>query len=107
MDEYSRAALFSLIGAAVVEWYESGMISQDKAAEIAGLSRYDFIRLLGRYQVSAIQYTPDVVAEEMRHAQRSKISSLSRRWLCQKKVALVVPLWNASTALGASSRMRN
>ena len=27
--------------AAVVKWYEAGMISQDKAAEIAGLSRYD------------------------------------------------------------------
>lgn len=54
--------------AAVVKWYETGAISQDKAAEIAGLSRYDFLTLLARYQVSAIQYTPDILAEELRHA---------------------------------------
>ncbi len=45
--------------ATVVKWYEAGMISQDKAAEIAGLSRYDFLTLLARYEVSAIQLTPD------------------------------------------------
>lgn len=54
--------------AAVVKWYEAEMISQDKAAEIAGLSRYDFLKLLARYQVSAIQYTPDLLEEELRHA---------------------------------------
>ncbi|MFO7681071.1 MAG: UPF0175 family protein [Chloroflexota bacterium] len=54
--------------AAVVKWYEKGMISQDKAAEIAGLSRYDFLTLLARYEVSAMQYTPDLLAEELRHA---------------------------------------
>ncbi len=54
--------------AAVVKWYESGMISQEKAAEIAGLSRYDFITLLARYNVSAIQYTSEMVDEELRHA---------------------------------------
>ena len=37
--------------AAVVKWYEKGMISQDKAAEIAGLSRYDFLILLARFVV--------------------------------------------------------
>lgn len=54
--------------AAVVKWYEAEMISQDKAAEIAGLSRYNFLNLLARYQVSAIQYTPDFLEEELRHA---------------------------------------
>lgn len=54
--------------AAVVKWYEAEMISQDKAAEIAGLSRYDFLNLLARYQVSVIQYTPDFLEEELRHA---------------------------------------
>lgn len=54
--------------AAVVKWYEAEMISQDKAAEIAGLSRYDFLSLLARYNVSAIQYTPDQLEEELRHA---------------------------------------
>lgn len=52
---------------AVVKWYEAGMISQEKAAEIAGLSRYAFLRLLERYQVSAIQYTAEVLEEELSH----------------------------------------
>jgi len=54
--------------AAAVKWYEAEMISQDKAAEIAGLSRYEFISLLARYQVSALQYTPDLLDEELDHA---------------------------------------
>lgn len=54
--------------AAVVKWYEIGMISQDKAAEIAGLSRYEFLTLLARYDVSAIQYAPESLQEELRHA---------------------------------------
>ncbi|GAB4164075.1 MAG: UPF0175 family protein [Candidatus Promineifilaceae bacterium] len=54
--------------AAVVKWYERGLISQDKAAEIAGLSRFAFLRLLARYEVSVIQYTPQLLAEELSHA---------------------------------------
>lgn len=54
--------------AAVVKWYEAGMISQDKAAEIAGISRYTFLTLLTRYNVSAIQTTPDLLDEELHHA---------------------------------------
>lgn len=54
--------------AAVVKWYEAGMISQDKAAEIAGLSRYAFLALLARYEVSAIQYTPEMLDEELANA---------------------------------------
>jgi len=54
--------------AAVVKWYETGRISQDKAAEIAGLSRYEFLALLARYEVSTIQLTPEILSEELRHA---------------------------------------
>ena len=54
--------------AAAVKWYEAEMVSQDKAAEIAGLSRYAFLTLLARYSVSAIQYTSDLLEEELRHA---------------------------------------
>lgn len=54
--------------AALVKWYEAGMISQDKAAEIAGLSRFDFLQLLARYQVSAIQYTEEMLNEELSYA---------------------------------------
>lgn len=54
--------------AALVKWYETGMITQDKAAEIAGLSRFDFLQLLARYQVSAIQYDKELLDEELSHA---------------------------------------
>jgi predicted HTH domain antitoxin len=43
--------------AAAVKWYEIGIVSQGKAAEIAGLSRADFVSALGRFRVSALQYT--------------------------------------------------
>ena len=42
--------------AAAVKWYEMTTISQEKAAEIAGLSRVDFMEALGRFRVSPFQY---------------------------------------------------
>lgn len=48
--------------AASVKWYELGEISQGKAAEIAGLTRSEFINALSRYQVSHIQYTAEDLA---------------------------------------------
>ena len=41
--------------AAAVKWYELGIISQAKAAEIAGLSRSEFISELSRFKVSPFQ----------------------------------------------------
>ncbi len=54
--------------AAIVKWYESGQISQSKAAEITGLSRYEFLCLLTRYKVSILQYTGESLEEELKHA---------------------------------------
>ncbi|NES93794.1 MAG: UPF0175 family protein [Desertifilum sp. SIO1I2] len=51
--------------AAAVKWYELGEVSQGKAAEIAGLSRADFINALSRYKVCVLQYTPEELAEEL------------------------------------------
>ncbi len=51
--------------AAAAKWYELGEISQAKAAEIAGLSRAEFINALSRYQVDFMQYTPQELAEEL------------------------------------------
>lgn len=51
--------------AAAVKWYELGEISQAKAAEIAGLSRAEFINALSRYQVDFMQYTAQELAEEL------------------------------------------
>ncbi len=51
--------------AAAVKWYELGRISQGRAAEIAGLSRGEFITALSRYQVSPFQYTAEELREEL------------------------------------------
>lgn len=50
--------------AAAVKWYEIGKISQAKAAELAGISRREFIDALGRFGVSAIQITPEELTAE-------------------------------------------
>ena len=47
--------------AAAVKWYELHLVSQGRAAEIAGLSRAKFIDALGRYGVSAFQQTADEI----------------------------------------------
>ena len=52
--------------AAAVKWYELGLISQDKAAEIADLSRAKFISELSRFKVSPFQVTPADVREELK-----------------------------------------
>lgn len=49
---------------AAVKWYEMGVISQEKAAEIAGLCREDFLMSLSRFRVSPFQYTAEEVLQE-------------------------------------------
>ncbi|MGA9378244.1 MAG: UPF0175 family protein [Phormidium sp.] len=51
--------------AAAVKWYELGEISQNKAAEIAGLNRSEFINALSRYRVDFMQYTAEELAQEI------------------------------------------
>lgn len=54
--------------AAAIKWYELGRISQNKAAEIAGLSRSDFIDSLSKANVSPFQITPEQLKEELADA---------------------------------------
>lgn len=50
--------------AAAVKWYELELISQSKAAEVAGVSRAEFLDVLRRFQVSPFQVTSeDLLAE--------------------------------------------
>ena len=51
--------------AAAVKWYENNVISQGKAAEIAGLSRAEFINTLNQFKVSLFQYSTDEIVEEV------------------------------------------
>ena len=51
--------------AAAVKWYEIGLLSQSKAAEIAGLSRADFLTELSRFSVSPFQSTHAEILTEI------------------------------------------
>ena len=50
--------------AAAVKWYEQRRVSQGRAAEIAGLSRAEFIDALGRFGVSPFQASADELVAE-------------------------------------------
>jgi predicted HTH domain antitoxin len=50
--------------AAAVKWYELGMISQSKAAEIAGISRSEFLSELARFKVTPFQYSAEELIQE-------------------------------------------
>jgi predicted HTH domain antitoxin len=50
--------------AAAVKWYEMRRISQGRAAEIAGMSRSEFIAALGRFGVSPFQASAEELIEE-------------------------------------------
>jgi predicted HTH domain antitoxin len=54
--------------AAAVKWYELELLSQGRAAEIAGLTRAEFITALGQYKVSPFQYTAEEVLEDLANA---------------------------------------
>jgi predicted HTH domain antitoxin len=51
--------------AAAMKWYEMGRISQNKGAEIAGLSRSEFIDDLSDSKVSPLQITETQLREEL------------------------------------------
>ncbi len=51
--------------AAAVKWYELRLISQAKAAEIAGVSRAEFLTALARFGVSPFQYEVDEIVQEV------------------------------------------
>lgn len=50
---------------AAVKWYEMQLVSQAKAAEIAGLSRSEFVLTLHRFGVTPFQYGADEIIREV------------------------------------------
>ena len=51
---------------AAVKWYEMRLVSQGRAAEIAGVSRSEFITALARFGVSPFQYNAEEILEDAR-----------------------------------------
>jgi hypothetical protein len=64
--------------AAAIFWYARGEISQGKGAEIAGLSRRQFIEALSRAHVDAIQINEEELRDEVEpdlQARRERLNS--------------------------------
>jgi predicted HTH domain antitoxin len=51
--------------AAAAKWYELGRVSQGKGAELCGVTRAEFIRILGEYHVSMLQDTAESLSTEV------------------------------------------
>lgn len=51
--------------AAAVKWYELRRVTQERAAKIAGLSRTEFLAVLGQFGVTPFQYTAEEALEEV------------------------------------------
>lgn len=63
---------------AALKMFELGKISSGRAAQLAGMSRVDFLDTCGRYRVSPFNYS-DSDAEQEIAKELSAISSLSGR----------------------------
>ena len=75
-DEFAQELLI----AAVVKWYEVGILSQSKASEIAGISREAFLQALNRFGVSPFQTNLEELTAEV-SLQHLKIEPPQRNFL--------------------------
>jgi hypothetical protein len=66
MQKDDRAMAAELRLAAAAKWYECGMLTQELAAAVAGLSRAEFLTSLARFAVSPFQETKDEVLAVLR-----------------------------------------
>ncbi|MFN6514728.1 MAG: UPF0175 family protein [Nostoc sp. CreGUA01] len=51
--------------AAAIYWYQKGEVSQEKAAQIAGLNRRDFLAALAREQIDVFTVNFDDLQQEL------------------------------------------
>lgn len=73
-DEFAR----ELVLAAAIFWYDRGLISQGKGAEIAGLTRSAFLDALGRAKVDALQTTASELKAELERVERERTAHARR-----------------------------
>jgi predicted HTH domain antitoxin len=66
-EQVAREARLAL----AIVWYDRGLISQGMGAEVAGLTRAEFIDELGRANVSAIQTSAEEIRAEMEQARHA------------------------------------
>ena len=58
--------------AAATHWYSQGAMSQERAAELAGLNRRDFIRALTRENLNVVVVDDESLARELGLAEYSQ-----------------------------------
>lgn len=63
--EFETSEIMMVIAAKL---YERGILSQGKAAELAGRSRREFLESLGEYGVSVFNYPASDLARDVRNA---------------------------------------
>lgn len=63
---------------AALKMFELGKISSGKAAELAGMSRVEFLETCGKYRVSIFNYSEEDLAAEMER-ELSTVESLLHR----------------------------
>jgi predicted HTH domain antitoxin len=50
---------------AALKMFELGKLSSSKAAELAGISRVEFLEACGRYHIPIFNYSPEEMPEEI------------------------------------------
>ena len=51
---------------AALKMFELGKVSSGKAAQLAGMSRVEFLETCGKYRVSVFNYPPEELEREIR-----------------------------------------
>ncbi len=64
-EEFEREMKFLM----AAKLYELGRISSSRAAELAGISRVEFLDNLGRYRIPPFNYSLEELEREIREAQ--------------------------------------
>lgn len=67
-DQFARELRF----AAAVQWYHQGLISGSKAAEVAGMTRLEFLDELARRRLDTVKIDLDELEAELRVGARAK-----------------------------------
>ena len=59
---------------AAIKFFEIGKLSIGKAAELAEMSKLDFIELLSKQKISVYNYPPEELKEDVSNIQRARKS---------------------------------
>ncbi len=58
--------------AAAIDWYHRGLVSQGRAAEIAGIARSDFLDALAERKIDVVQVDPNELEQEVNRARSGR-----------------------------------